>query len=100
MPVWKVFSNKVRRLIRQVYGFRDLEYFELKICQLPEIDTEKNNITLCRKPSKKFVCVRIAAEEQPVSAAGNTAENANDVRKPEKSEKNAVSSLIISKRVV
>ena len=60
----------------------------------------KNNITLCRKPSKKFVCVRIAAEEQPVSAAGNTAENANDVRKPEKSEKNAVSSLIISKRVV
>lgn len=41
MPVWKVFSNKVRRLIRQVYGFRDLEYFELKICKLPEIDTEK-----------------------------------------------------------
>jgi len=28
-------------LIRQAYGFRDREYFKLKIFQLPEISCEK-----------------------------------------------------------
>lgn len=31
------FNNKIRWLIKQVYGFRDREYFKLKIYQLPEI---------------------------------------------------------------
>ena len=31
------FNNKIRWLIIQAYGFRDREYFKLKICQLPEI---------------------------------------------------------------
>jgi len=35
------FNNKIRWLIRQAYGFRDREYFELKIFQLPEISCEK-----------------------------------------------------------
>jgi len=35
------FNNKIRWLIRQAYGFRDLEYFKLKIYQLPEINCEK-----------------------------------------------------------
>ena len=35
------FNNKIRWLIRQAYGFRDLEYFKLKIYQLPEINSEK-----------------------------------------------------------
>ena len=33
------FNNKIRWLIRQAYGFRDLEYFKLKIFQLPEISS-------------------------------------------------------------
>ena len=35
------FNNKIRRLTRQAYGFRDREYFKLKIYQLPEISCEK-----------------------------------------------------------
>ena len=35
------FNNKIRWLIRQAYGFRDREYFKLKIYQLPEINPEK-----------------------------------------------------------
>ena len=35
------FNNKVRWLIRQAYGFRDREYFKLKIFQLPEISRQK-----------------------------------------------------------
>ena len=35
------FNNKIRWLIRQAYGFRDIEYFKLKIYQLPEINPEK-----------------------------------------------------------
>ena len=35
------FNNKIRWLIRQVYGFRDREYFKLKIFQLPEISSVK-----------------------------------------------------------
>ena len=35
------FNNKIRWLIRQAYGFRDREYFKLKIFQLPEISCEK-----------------------------------------------------------
>ena len=35
------FNNKIRWLIHQAYGFRDLEYFKLKIYQLPEINCEK-----------------------------------------------------------
>ena len=31
------FNNKIRWLIKQAYGFRDREYFKLKIYQLPEI---------------------------------------------------------------
>lgn len=30
------FSNQIRWLIKQAYGFRDREYFKLKIDQLPE----------------------------------------------------------------
>ena len=33
------FNNKIRWLIRQAYGFRDREYFKLKIYQLPEISS-------------------------------------------------------------
>ena len=36
------FNNKIRWLTRQAYGFRDLEYFNLKIYQLPEINCEKS----------------------------------------------------------
>ena len=36
------FNNKIRWLIRQAYGFRDLEYFKLKINQLPQINCEKS----------------------------------------------------------
>ncbi len=35
------FNNKIRGLIRQAYGFRDREYFKLKIDQLPEISSVK-----------------------------------------------------------
>ena len=35
------FNNKIRWLIRQAYGFRDREYFKLKIYQLPEISCVK-----------------------------------------------------------
>ena len=35
------FNNKIRWLIRQAYGFRDREYFKLKIFQLPEISSVK-----------------------------------------------------------
>jgi len=35
------FNTKIRLLIRQAYGFRDREYFKLKIFQLPEISCEK-----------------------------------------------------------
>ena len=35
------FNNKIRWLIKQAYGFRDHEYFKLKIYQLPEISSEK-----------------------------------------------------------
>lgn len=35
------FNNRICWLIRQAYGFRDKEYFKLKIYQLPEINTEK-----------------------------------------------------------
>ena len=35
------FNNKIRWLIRQAYGFRDIEYFRLKIFQLPQINCEK-----------------------------------------------------------
>ena len=36
------FNNKIRWLIRQAYGFRDREYFKLKIYALPETDTSKS----------------------------------------------------------
>ena len=35
------FNNKIRWLIEQAYGFRDSEYFKLKIYQLPEISSVK-----------------------------------------------------------
>ncbi len=35
------FNNKIRWLIKQAYGFRDREYFKLKIYQLPEISSTK-----------------------------------------------------------
>ncbi len=35
------FNNKIRWLIKQAYGFRDYEYFKLKIYQLPEISSVK-----------------------------------------------------------
>ena len=34
--------DKIRWLIKQAYGFRDREYFKLKIYQLPEISSEKS----------------------------------------------------------
>ena len=34
------FNNKVRWLIRQAYGFKDKEYFTLKIYNLPNTKTE------------------------------------------------------------
>ena len=35
------FKNRIRWPNRRTYGFRDLEYFKLKIYQRPEINTEK-----------------------------------------------------------
>ena len=35
------FNNKIRWLIKQAYGFRNWEYFKLKIYQLPEISSTK-----------------------------------------------------------
>ena len=35
------FNNKIRWLIKQAYGFRDREFFKLKIYQLPEISSVK-----------------------------------------------------------
>ena len=35
------FNNKIRWLIKQAYGFRNREYFKLKIYQLPEISSSK-----------------------------------------------------------
>lgn len=36
------FNNKVRWLIRQAYGFRDDEYFHLKIYDLPNVNIRKD----------------------------------------------------------
>jgi transposase len=36
------FNNKLRWLIRQAYGYRDEEYFTLKIFDLPTIKTERD----------------------------------------------------------
>ena len=33
------FNNRIRWLIKQAYGFRDREYFKLKIFQFPEISS-------------------------------------------------------------
>ena len=35
------FNNKIQGLIKQAYGFRDREFFKLKIYQLPEISSVK-----------------------------------------------------------
>ncbi len=35
------FNNKVRWLIKQAYGYRDSEYFRLKIFDLPEVNVCK-----------------------------------------------------------
>lgn len=35
------FNNKIRWLIRQAYGFRDREYFKLKIYDLPNTQTQR-----------------------------------------------------------
>jgi len=35
------FNNKIRWLIRQAYGFRDVFYLKLKIFQLPSIQPQK-----------------------------------------------------------
>jgi len=35
------FNNKIRWLIRQAYGYRDEEYFHLKIFDLPHIKTQR-----------------------------------------------------------
>ena len=37
------FNNKIRWLIKQAYGFRDREYFKLKIYQLPELSSERRS---------------------------------------------------------
>ena len=36
------FNNKIRWLIRQAYGYRDDEYFVLKIFDLPNLKTERD----------------------------------------------------------
>lgn len=36
------FNNKIRWLIRQAYGFRDREYFKLRIYALPDTETTKS----------------------------------------------------------
>ena len=35
------FNNKIRRLIHQAYGFRNITYLKLKIFQLPSIYLKK-----------------------------------------------------------
>ncbi len=46
------FNNKIRRLIHQAYGFRNITYLKLKIFQLPSIYL-KNNHDLWLKTEKK-----------------------------------------------
>lgn len=36
------FNNKIRWLIKQAYGYRDQEYFRLKIFDLPNIKINKD----------------------------------------------------------
>jgi len=36
------FNNKIRWQTKQAYGFRDREYFKLKIYQLPAISSGKS----------------------------------------------------------
>jgi len=36
------FNNKLRWLIRQAYGYRDEEYFKLKIFDLPKLRTQRD----------------------------------------------------------
>jgi len=35
------FNNKIRWLVKQAYGYRDEEYFRLKIFDLPNIKIKK-----------------------------------------------------------
>ncbi len=35
------FNNKVRCLVRQAYGYHDLEYFKLKIYDLPDLKIQE-----------------------------------------------------------
>jgi hypothetical protein len=48
------FNNKIRWLMRQAYGYRDEEYFHLKIYDLPEIKTKKELQQLCNKTQKRL----------------------------------------------
>jgi hypothetical protein len=36
-----LFPENAKNILRQAYGFRDLEYFKLKIYQLPQINCVK-----------------------------------------------------------
>ena len=38
------FNNKIRWLIKQAYGYRDYEYFRLKIFDLPNLKTSKSDL--------------------------------------------------------
>ena len=52
--IWSILSIKcwfVSRQIKQAYGFKEREYFKLKIYQLPEISSGKSSF--CHKPSKR-----------------------------------------------
>ena len=51
------FNNKIRWLIRQAYGFRDIEYLKLKIYQLPEINCEKALRLFVRNRRRTFFLV-------------------------------------------
>ena len=48
------FNNKIRWLIKQAYGFRDREYFKLKIYQLPEISSVKELEVVSRTVDEAF----------------------------------------------
>ena len=61
------FNNKIRWLIRQACGFRDREYFKLKIYQLPEISGVLRNCKLCQGSSKRLKMARETGLEPATS---------------------------------
>ena len=61
------FNNKIRRLIHQAYGFRNITYLKLKIFQLPSIYL-KNNHDLWLKTRRSVFSLKKAAGTLDIDA--------------------------------